>query len=136
VHRWARKAILPVGIVIGLGFFALAGAFGRTDDGQVKDEEGLEAVAPVNTAEAQPRQTVVVADLASGYDGQLTIDGTVIPRAQMELDQGLNKLIFRPGDGKVVTEFHPGQVNVSITYWPLEQGIQQGRIYRWSFSVV
>ncbi len=136
MHPTLRKAILPAGLLVGLGFFALAGAFGRTDDGQVTDEEGLEAVEPVNTAEAQPRQISVVADLAPGYDGVLRIDSVEIPADQLELDQGLNKLIFRPGDDKVLTGFEPGPVDASVTYWPLEHGRAQSRIYRWSFRVV
>jgi hypothetical protein len=135
VHPTLRKAILPVGLLVGLGFFALAGVFGRTDDGVV-EEEGLEAVQPVNTAEAQPRQISVVADLAPGYDGVLRIDDLEIPADQLELDEGLNKLIFRPGDDKVLTRFQPGTVDVSVTYWPLEEGRTSSRVYRWSFKVV
>ena len=136
MHPTLQKALLPVGIIVGLTIITWGCLQANTDDGQVKNEEGLEAVQPVNTAEAQPRQISVVADLAAGYDGVLQIDGVTIPPAQLDLDQGLNKLIFRPGDGKVLTQFAPGQVDATITYWPLEQGPQQGRIYRWSFNVV
>ena len=77
-----------------------------------------------------------VADLAPGYDGVLRIGEVEIPADQLELDQGLNKLIFRPGEGKVLTRFEPGPVHVSVTYWPLEGGRLQSRIYQWTFKVV
>ena len=120
-----------------LGFFALAGVFGETDDGSVKAEEGLEAVQPVNRAEAQARQIAVVADLAEGYAGVLSLNDITIPDNQLEPDDGNNRLIFRPGPGKVITELNGRENCASVTYWRVSLGASTaGPPYRWCFNVL
>lgn len=132
-----RKLAFPALILLGLGFFALAGIFGVTDDGSVKAEEGLEAVQPVNRAEAQARQVAVVADLAPGYIGVLTLNDVVIPDNQLEPDDGNNRLIFRPGPGKAVAALDGRQNCASVTYWKAEEGASTaGPEYRWCFNVI
>lgn len=132
-----RKLAFPGLILLGLGFFVLAGVFGRTDDGSVKAEEGLEAVQPVKSAEAQARQIAVMADLADGYAGVLTLNDVTIPDNQLEPDDGNNRLTFRPGAGKVVTELNPRQNCASVTYWKVELGASAAAPpYRWCFNVI
>lgn len=132
-----RKAIFPVAILAGLGMFGLAGYFGETDDGTVRAPEGLEAVQPIKGAEAQARQVTIIADLAPGFGGILKINDQTIPPNQLEPDDGLNKLQFRPGDGKVLTQLNPRQNCAEVTYWDLSQGSSTaGAPYRWCFNVL
>ena len=132
-----RKLAFPGLILLGLGFFVLAGVFGETDDGTVKAEEGLEAVQPVNRAEAQARQIAVVADLAGGFAGVLSINDVTIPDNQLEPDDGNNRLIFRPGPGKVITALNGRENCASITYWQVSLGSSTaGAPYRWCFNVI
>lgn len=132
-----RKLAFPALILLGLGFFALAGVFGETSDGSVKAEEGLEAVQPVNRAEAQARQIAIVADLAPGYLGVLTVNDITIPDNQLEQDDGNNRLIFRPGAGKAVTALNGRENCASVSYWRVELGSSTaGPPYRWCFNVI
>lgn len=132
-----RKLAFPALVLLGLGFFALAGVFGRTSDGSVDAEEGLEAVQPVNRAEAQARQVAVMADLAPGYVGVLTLNDVSIPEDQLEPDDGNNRIIFRPGDGKVVTELNGRENCASVSYWRVELSPSTaGPPYRWCFNVI
>ena len=132
-----RKLAFPALILLGLGFFALAGVFGETSDGSVTAEEGLEAVQPVNRAEAQARQIAIVADLAPGYLGVLTINDITIPDNQLEQDDGNNRLIFRPGAGKAVTALNGRENCASVPYWRIELGSSSaGPPYRWCFNVI
>jgi len=138
IVAFLRKLVFPGLILLGLGFFALAGVFGETDDGSVRSaEEGLEAVQPVNRAEAQARQTAVVADLAPGYLGVLTINDVTIPDNQLEPDDGNNRIIFRPGPGKALTQLNGRENCASVTYWKASDGASTaGPAYRWCFNVI
>ncbi|MEZ5234588.1 MAG: hypothetical protein AB7W59_13880 [Acidimicrobiia bacterium] len=132
-----RKLAFPGLILLGLSFFAVAGYFGRTSDGSVNAGDGLEAVQPVDKAEAQARQIAVVADLAPGYVGVLSINDIVIPDNQLEPDDGLNRLTFRPGTGKAVTALNARQNCASVSYWRVELGPSSaGPAYRWCFNVI
>ncbi len=132
-----RKLAFPGLILLGLSFFAIAGYFGRTDDGTITDRDGLEAVQPVNQAEAQARQIAVMADLATGYDGVLTINDVAIPTNQLEQDDGNNRLTFRPGPGKVLTELNSRRNCASVQYWLISEGPSTaGPAYRWCFNVI
>ena len=132
-----RKLAFPGLILLGLGFFVLAGVFGETDDGTVKAEEGLEAVQPVNRAEAQARQIAVVADLADGFAGVLSVNDVTIPDNQLEPDDGNNRLIFRPGPGKVLTTLNGRENCAAVTYWDVSLGASTaGPAYRWCFNVI
>ncbi len=131
-----RKLAFPALILLGLGFFALAGVFGETDDGTVQAEEGLEAVQPVNRAEAQARQIAVMADLAPGYVGVLNLNDVTIPANQLEPDDGNNRLIFRPAAGKAITTLQARENCASVSYWRLDLGASSaGPPYRWCFNV-
>jgi len=137
VHPTVRKAIFPVAILAGIGMFGLAGFFGRTDDGTPRAQEGLESVQPVSRAEAQARQVTIIADLAPGYAGILKINDVTIPPGQLEQDDGLNKLMFRPGEGKVLTQLNPRENCAEVTYWERSQGSATARPpYRWCFNVL
>lgn len=142
VHHTGRvrtkltKAVFPLLILAGIGFFAAAGIFGRTGDGAPAERPGLEAVQPVNRAEAQARQVTVIADLEPGYTGTLRLNDRAIPPAQLEPDDGLNKLMFRPGEGKVVTAFSGRENCAEVTWWRIELGPSSaGAPYRWCFNV-
>jgi hypothetical protein len=132
-----RKLAFPGLILLGLGFFALAGVFGVTDDGSVRAEEGLEAVQPINRAEAQARQMTIIADLAANYQGVLSVNDVTIPDNQLEPDDGNNRLMFRPGPGKVVTALNGRQNCATVTYWRVDLGASSaGPPYRWCFNVL
>lgn len=132
-----RKLAFPGLILLGLGFFALAGVFGRTDDGTLTAEEGLESVQPVNRAEAQARQIAIMADLAPGYAGVLSINDVSIPDNQLEPDDGNNRILFRPAAGKVVTELRQRENCASVSYWRVIDGPSTaGPAYRWCFNVI
>lgn len=132
---WLRKHYFPIGIILGLAVITLGCLAGKTDTGEV-NREGLEGVTPVNTAEAQFNRTRVIADLADGYQGTLKIDDVSIPTNQLEQADGLNRLMFVPGDGKVIGQLRPRENCAEVTYWPLGQSPAEGQSYRWCFNVV
>lgn len=133
---WLRKHYFPIGLTLGFAVLAVGCLVGKTDDGQVRNRAGLEAVTPVNTAEAQFNRTRIIADLADGFQGSLRIDNIPIPADQLEQPDGLNRLMFVPGDNKVITQLRPRENCAEVTYWPFGQTTAQGQTYRWCFNVV
>jgi hypothetical protein len=115
----------------------------------------IESVSPPNLSEAVPAQTSIVVDLASGYTGELFVDGVrietvdlgdlgvltpepgqqvILPKATI-FEPGNATLTFQPTEGAPVEELVQGAHRVTVRYWPLEKGPEAARTYGWSFSV-
>ena len=104
------------------------------------------------------RQSQVGVELASGYDGRLTINGVSIPEEQMvgaivpgsEAWERLspqqqrmgprpnNKslVMFQPGEGKAITEYDTGAVDVSVRFWTQSEGPDSARTVSYTIYVV
>jgi hypothetical protein len=67
----------------------------------------------------------------------LTLNDVMIPDNQLEPDDGNNRIIFRPGDGKAITQLDGRQNCASVSYWRVELGpATAGPPYRWCFNVI
>lgn len=100
------------------------------------------------------RQTEVGAELEVGYDGRLTVNGVAIPEEDMEgavdpstvseenlqrygiRPQNRNRVIFRPGPGKVIEELEPGEVTITLRWFPDRREDQGGGVVTWTITVV
>lgn len=149
---WLRRTIIAVLLVGCAGLLVWANGF--SDAGTTpKDQD------PVIVSQAPPpggtalRQTTIGAELQSGYDGRLTINGIAVPESQMEgardpatvdpddlKKNGLrpnnhNRVYFTPGPGKVIEKLPAGQVFVSIRYFKDRLPGGAGRAISWTFTV-
>jgi len=134
--RTLRRLLLPGLVLVGLGVLALAALLAADEDEPLVGEPALEAIFPVDGAEvvAQDR---VGADLQVGYSGVLAINGTRVPPEQLEQDNGLNQLVFRPGEGKVITELRQNRNCAEIVFWANSDGPDSaGPPRRWCFDVL
>jgi hypothetical protein len=133
--RLLRRLALPLLALAGLVVIVVAGFLARTGSDPVA-EVGIEAIFPTDGANVVAQDTVGV-DLAADYAGELTLNGQLLPASQLDPDNGLNQLVFRPGPGKVLTELKPGKNCASVTYWRLEDGRPSaGTPLDWCFQVV
>jgi hypothetical protein len=100
------------------------------------------------------RQTDVGAELLVGYDGRLTVNGIEIPEEDMEgaVDPSTlseeelrqygvrptsrNRVVFRPGPGKVIEEFEPGEVTIVLRYFKDFRADTTSRVVTWTVNVV
>jgi hypothetical protein len=82
------------------------------------------------------RQETIGIDLAAGFDGTLTVNGTLIPDDQLTKVPSLNQIAFTPGSGKAVQELQAGQNCVIATYWLTATGPSQSSTMPWCFTVV
>lgn len=115
----------------------------------------VESVSPIPNAEQTPRQTQIVIDLATGYQGTLTIDDTEIPvvsQAQLNAsakpgqqvdlppaaiyEAGNATIRFTPSDESAIESFTPGRHTVQIIYWKTEEGRDKARSFSWDFEVI
>ena len=87
-------------------------------------------------------QATVGADLRDDFTGQLTINGTLIPKDETTGDPSLGLVLFEPSDGKTFDEFEPGGHTAVIEWWPRTivnpedaQAQSELRSYTWAFSV-
>ena len=134
--RVLRRLLLPGLVVAGVVLFVVAGALSGDGDDPMVGEPALEAIFPLEGAEvvAQDR---VGADLQVGYSGALAINGTRIPPEQLEQDNGLNQLVFRPGEGKVISALRQNRNCAEILFWSNREGPDSaGPPRRWCFDVL
>jgi hypothetical protein len=87
-------------------------------------------------------QGSVGVQLRTEYNGQLVIDGRVIPQDQTTGDPGLGQILFTPGTGKELRELAKGGHNAVVEWWPREISTPeaakaQGKLasYSWAFKV-
>jgi hypothetical protein len=123
-------------VLLGLALLVAAGLLSGDGDEPLVGEPALEAIFPIDGAEvvAQDR---VGADLQPGYSGELAINGTRVPADQLEQDNGLNQLIFRPGEGKVISALRQNRNCAEIVFWSNRDGRDSaGPPRRWCFDVL
>lgn len=144
---WRRLVILLALCFAGFLVFMAVKTGGGTD-GTIDTETAIVRYTP-NPGGRVLRQSEVGVELEPGYDGRLTINGVPIPEEQMlgaidpdspefqQLpanlqDQGPrpnNKYIvmFRPGEGKAITQFDTGEIEISVRYWEISEGEASSR---------
>jgi len=82
------------------------------------------------------RQTEVFAELDPSFDGELVINGTVIPKDQEDrLQTGNVRIGYTPGKGKEIGSFPAGRNCAVIRYWPTSEGEASATSYSWCFNL-
>jgi hypothetical protein len=135
-RRLLSRLALPALALVGLAIIIAAAFMASTEPEPLVGQPALEAIFPTDGADilAQDR---VGADLAPGYEGELVINGITIPENQLDQDNGLNQLVFRPAEGKVLRALDPDRNCARITFWRVEDGRQAaGPPRQWCFSVL
>ena len=68
------------------------------------------------------RQAELGIDLASGYEGTLTVNGVEIPEDELRRVPPQNEVYFTPGEGKAVERLLAGRNCVTATVWRSAEG--------------
>lgn len=156
-RRPIDRGLLVASLGIAVGLVAIVYAFVSASDGSdVELPAGIESLSPVPDAPQALAQTQVVADLADGYLGEFTIDGVafetvrldeigqadVEPGTQIELppgtvyEPGNATLTFTPSEDSEIERFESGRHQVTLVYWPIEEGRGAARTYVWYFTSI
>jgi hypothetical protein len=88
------------------------------------------------------QQDTVVADLRDGLTGVLVLSGPGFPTQEIPLDQleivkPLSQIAFRPGPGRELQKFEPGEWTATVRYWIGTQNDRPAQVgsYGWRFRV-
>ena len=125
---------------MGLILAAAAGGFVWVFTGPT--DTGLETNLPAAVESVQPasgsnvlRQTEIVADLAAGLEGQLSLNGRPAPRDEVRVVSGLNQYAFSPAASEEFDDLN-GLVCAVITYWRAGGSFEAPLgSYRWCFTL-
>lgn len=158
-RRHIDVKLLLASLAIAFGLVMIGFALLRAETGSDVDDlpDAIEAITPVDNAVQVLSQTEVLADLESGYQGRLAIDGVTLetvrldelananpqPGSQVDTppgvviyDQGRATLSYVPVDGAPIERFEQGVHTAQVIYWRIEEGEQTARSFTWSFQVV
>ena len=131
-----EKIVITAALLLAISLFVVA-YWLRTDDSSdlaVTSNEALQEIIPQRASEIL-RQDQVGIDLAPGYSGRLSINGVPIPEEDTDTTESLNRVLFRPGPGKVLETLESGQNCVVATYWPTRLGEGESETINWCFEV-
>jgi hypothetical protein len=136
-----RRLQHPGRILLVAGLLAAAVSLGaiaiNAADTTRVGEEPREAIDSVNPAPGEILQDAITADLRNTFTGVLVIDGIEVPEDQLDRVEPLGQVSFRPGPGKDVVRFQPGEHSAVVLYW--EQGEERPAspdAYQWTFRSV
>lgn len=160
-RRRLDRGLLAASLVIAAGLVLIIYGFTSAVTGNdgIDRPEAIESVQPVENAIQVLQQDQIVVDLQAGFEARLVVDGielptTIIgqsdvdPNAQPEpgeqidlpttavFDPGNAVLSFQPVDGALIESFSEGEHEVTVFFWPIEDGPEQARAYTWTFNVV
>lgn len=160
-RRRLDRGLLAASLVIAAGLVLIIYGFTSAVTGNdgIDRPEAIESVQPVENAIQVLQQDQIIVDLQSGFEGRLVVDGIELPTTiigqsevdpnelpepgqQVDLpttavfDPGNAVLTFQPVEGALIESFAEGEHEVTVFFWPIEDGPQQARAYTWTFNVV
>lgn len=153
---WRRLAMVAL-LALAVGCIVVAArSGGSSDDIGISTDEAIVSYLPTPGGRVQ-RQSAVGVELEPGYDGRLTINEVEIPEEQMvgaivpgsaaadaQTDEERqlgprpnNKqlVMFQPGEGKAITEYDTGSVEISVELWKESDGRQTARTVTYAVNV-
>jgi len=98
-------------------------------------------LSPQEGEDILPEREIEV-DLRDNYDGQLSIDGHLIPQDQVTITHpNLFDLVFEPSPDHDIHKFAPGSHVATIEWWPDTETYEKAKAvhelgtYTWNFKV-
>jgi hypothetical protein len=101
--------------VLNLGYFLSR----EQDSSEPSTDElpsAIEQVDPAPGSQAD-RRIAVTADLRDDLTGVLVIDGLRIPEDQLEFNDPLGVITYRPGPDQEFPSFEAGEHTIQVLYW-------------------
>jgi hypothetical protein len=145
--------ILAGALAVGIALIAFAAADGVTGDKSVKPPANVDRLVP-SSGQIVLRQSQIGIDLATGFRGELTIDGRKIPTYDLApsgalcspvtikysgkdavYDPGLGTVYFTPGPGSTIEKFSPGEHSITARFWKLCEDESTASQFTWTFKV-
>jgi hypothetical protein len=102
--------------------------------GGVTGRRAVEHFVP-NEGDLILRQDQVGVDLKAGYDADLVIEGHLIPEDQLDKNEPLNQVFYRPGPDKEVRALDAGEMCVVARVRDVTKPDDPPDDVRWCFRV-
>jgi hypothetical protein len=128
-HLW-RVALVVVVLLVAINLMILA-ARQHPSDTVANLPTNVVSVMPEPQQVMRPQDTIG-AQLRSGFQAQLYINGGAIPADQVSGDPNLGQYEFRPGcagtrvpqSDCVLRVFPPGTINLRVEFWPQSETLE------------
>jgi hypothetical protein len=138
-RTWLRRGVITVLVLGAIGMFILAGTLADTDspENAAITDGVVEALTPLEDSSVV-QQSRVTLDLASGWTGNLTINGIAIPEEQTLRNPALNLVEYQPLDDQVIEQLQAGRNCANAVVWPIAEGPDGAsqRTVVWCWEVV
>ena len=132
-HPW-RFAIVAVVLLAVINLFAFL--LSESDTSQVESTLPV-AIESITPERGEILQDEITVDLDNTYTGVLVIDRAEVPEDQLTRVVDLGEITFRPGKGKDIEKFSPGQHSVAVLYWPRgHERPARPKAFSWTFRAV
>jgi hypothetical protein len=97
----------------------------------------VEHVLPRDGVEAL-QQSEIGIDLATGYEGGLSLNGIPIPTTELRIEPAQNQVFFAPGSGRTFEALPSGKNCVTATVWKSSDGpgTPADLSFQWCFDVL
>ncbi len=140
IEHPGRFAIVAGGLTLVALLFAGAISTADTKERRTLLPGQVQSVSPRPGSIVPPQEQITVdlrddltADLSICTPSQSVGDCTVLPADQVDFIPALGQLTFRPGPGKEITAYDPGQNRVIVTYRSQADPARDNGVYSWSF---
>lgn len=112
-------------------------ALTRTNTSTATDFDGgkIQRLIPSPGAKVL-QQDIIGIDLAPGYETTLTLNGTLLPKGEVNEVPELNQVTFKPGPGKLYERLPAGENCLIASYWQSAFGPAVTTLRTWCFSVI
>jgi hypothetical protein len=141
IEHPGRFAIVAGGLTVVALLFAAAIGSADTEDRRVMLPSQVQSVSPKPGAIVPPQEAIVVdlrddltADLSLCSPTQSVGSCTALPADQVDLIPALGQLTFRPGEGKEIDAYEPGQNRVIVAYRSQADPARDNGTYSWTFT--
>jgi hypothetical protein len=127
-----RRILLS--LVAAIALVGIAVGFSQAQRPTERAQPGVERVYPP-PGDLDLRQIKIGAILRPGYEGELSLDGAVIPESDLYREPSLYQIELRPEADSIFADLDPGRHCASIEYWPTSLGRQGAATQQWCFNL-
>ena len=139
IEHPGRFAIIAGGLTLVALLFAGAIVSADTEDRRTTLPSQVQSVSPKPGAIVPPQEQITV-DLRDDLTADLSLCGptqggacTPLPADQVDFIPALGQLTFRPGPGREIEAYSPGQNRVTVLYRSQADPAKDTGNYSWTF---
>ena len=132
---WRRRILLTLAVASAIGILV----FGFTrDQGRegtaASGGDAVEQLIPAEDSEVLSQNAIGI-NLAPGYTGELSIDGTPVPDDELQDDRQTFQILYRPSEESALGVLPAGETCAQAVIWPISEGRESARTVSWCFNV-